>query len=252
MSRESFDDESSVEALRYGLDLGMSLIDTAEMYGAGHSEEIVSRTLADRKDPVFVASKVSPSHFAYGDVLRSAQKSLKRLRIKQIDLYQLHWPNPRIPITETMRAMEKLVNEGLIKYIGVSNFSVQQTREALQPLSKHQIVSNQVEYNLLNRSIEASILPYCQNAGITIIAYSPLAQGRISTGRGPSFRILDQTAARLGKTRSQIALGWLLSKQTVIVIPKAVSKQHLQANAETADLQLSAGDVEQLSRAFPA
>lgn len=136
------DDDRAVEALSYGLDRGMSLIDTAEMYGSGHSEEVVSRAVEGRRDSVFVASKVSPGHFAYDDVLRSAQKSLKRLRLKHMDLYQLHWPNPSVPISETMKAMEKLANDGLIRYIGVSNFSVQEVKEAQHALSKNRIVSN--------------------------------------------------------------------------------------------------------------
>src|SRR5881628_2719084 len=119
-------DEESIEALKLGLELGMTLVDTAEMYGAGHSEEVVSRALEDWRKPVFVASKVSPSHFGYDDLLRSARRSLERLRMKKMDLYQLHWPNPRTPITETMTAMEKLVGDGMARYIGVSNFSVVQ------------------------------------------------------------------------------------------------------------------------------
>jgi aryl-alcohol dehydrogenase-like predicted oxidoreductase len=123
-------DEAGIEALQLGLDLDMKFIDTAEMYGAGHSEEVVARALEGRRDRVFVASKVSPRHFAYDDVLDAARRSLKRLGLKQMDLYQLHWPNPKIPVAETMQAMEKLVKEGLTRYIGVSNFSVEQMKEA--------------------------------------------------------------------------------------------------------------------------
>src|SRR5207249_9337767 len=123
MGPDSSRDEAGIQTLRLGLGLEMKFIDTAEMYGAGHSEEVVAQALEGRRDRVFVASKVSPKHFAYDDVLAAAKRSLKRLRLKQMDLYQLHWPNPRIPISETMRAMEKLVDEGLIRHIGVSNFS---------------------------------------------------------------------------------------------------------------------------------
>src|SRR4029077_764658 len=133
-------DEASVEALRLGLDLGMNFIDTAEMYGAGHSEEVVARALEGRREQVFVASKVSPRHFAHDEVLHSARMSLKRLNRKQMDLYQLHWPNPRIPIAETMKAMEKLVKDGLVRSIGVSNFSVEQTRYLQDSLSHSKII----------------------------------------------------------------------------------------------------------------
>lgn len=244
------DDDKAVEALRYGLDQGMSLIDTAEMYGSGHSEELVSRAVEGRPDSFFVASKVSPSHFAYDDVLRSAQKSLKRLRLKQIDLYQLHWPNPNIPISETMRALEKLANDGMIRHIGVSNFSVAQMREAQEALSRHEIASNQIEYSLVERRIENDLLPFCQEEGVTVIAYSPLGQGKIPKGKGAAFEVLEEVASRLRKTRSQVALGWLLSHD-VVVIPKAIMKQHLLENAEAIHLDLSENDLERLERAFP-
>jgi len=243
-------DAKAVEALRLGLDLGMSLIDTAEMYGAGHSEEVVCRAIAGRRDSVFIASKVSPSHFAYEDVLRSARSSLKRLGIKQMDLCQLHWPNPRIPISETMMAMEKLANDGLIRYIGVSNFSVQQMREAQSAISKYEIVSNQVEYSLLERSIEADVLPYCEKEGVTVLAYSPLGQGKIPRGTGEDFKELDEVASRLGQTRSQVALSWLLHRDSVVVIPKAVKLDHVRENAQVSKLRLGKRDYERLSKAF--
>src|SRR3989442_12884378 len=137
--------EAWIEALRLGLDLEMKFIDTAEMYGAGHSEEVVARALEGRLDRVFVASKVSPRHFAYDDVLNAARRSLKRLGLKQIDLYQLHWPSSKIPIAETLKAMENLVKYSLTPYIGVNNFSVEKIREAQQSLSREKVVSNQVE-----------------------------------------------------------------------------------------------------------
>lgn len=251
MSPDSSKDSGDLEALRLGLDLGMNLIDTAEMYGSGHSEELVSKVLKEWKKPVFVASKVSPSHFRYDDVLRSARRSLDRLRMKQMDLYQLHWPNPQIPIDETMRAMEKLVQEGLVRYIGVSNFSVEQMEEAQATLSKSEIVSNQVEYSLVDRSVEEDILPFCQKEGITLIAYSPLGQGRISNGRGGGFKVIDEIAAKMEKSRSQIALNWLLRHQSVMVIPKASDKGHVSENSQAAGWKLSTENVERLDLAFP-
>ncbi len=243
-------DEEAVEALILGLELGMTLVDTAEMYGAGHSEEVVSRALDGRRERVFVASKVSPSHFAYDDVLRSAKRSLERLKIKEMDLYQLHWPNPRVPIEETMRAMEKLVRDGIIRHIGVSNFSVTQMKEAQASLSREQIVSNQVEYSLLDRSIEPDVLPYCQQEGVTVIAYSPLGKGRIPKGRGGSFKVLDEIAAKYGKSRSQVALNWLLNHESVVVIPKAIDKEHVRENAEVVGWRLSPEDSKKLATAF--
>jgi len=250
MHADSSRDSESIEALTLGLELGMTLVDTAEMYGAGHSEEVVSRALEDWRKPVFVASKVSPSHFGYDDLLRSARKSLDRLRMKKMDLYQLHWPNPRTAIAETMKAMEKLVREGTARYIGVSNFSVAQMRDAQAALSREEIVSNQVEYSLVDRTVEEEILPYCQREKLTLIAYSPLGQGRIARGRGGPFKIVDEIAARLGKSRSQVALNWLLQHESVVVIPKASDKKHVVENAAVSGWKLSTRDFQEIDKAF--
>jgi diketogulonate reductase-like aldo/keto reductase len=251
MMSNSSRDVEAVEALKLGLDLGMTLVDTAEMYGAGHSEEVVSRALEGRREKVFVASKVSPSHFAYDDVLRSAKKSLERLEVKEMDLYQLHWPNSRVPIEETMRAMEKLVRDGLTRHIGVSNFSVAQMKEAQAALSRETIASNQVEYSLVDRSIEQDLLSHCQREGMTVIAYSPLGKGRIPKGRGAPFKVLDEIAAKYGKSRSQAALSWLLEHESVVVIPKAIDKGHVRENAGVVGWKLSPEDSQKLAAAFP-
>jgi len=250
MGPDSSRDEAGIQALRLGLDLDMRFIDTAEMYGAGHSEEVVARVLEGRHDRVFVASKVSPRHFAYDDVLAAAKRSLKRLGLKQMDLYQLHWPNSRIPISETMRAMEKLVKDGLTRHIGVSNFSVEQMKEAQQSLSHEKIVSNQVEFSLVDRSVEAGIMPYCQKEGLTLIAYSPLGQGKIPRGRGSSFKVLDKVAERLGKSRNQVALNWVLQHDSVVAIPKAADTGHVRENAEVAKWKLGSEDYQRLAKAF--
>ena len=146
--------------------------------------------------------------------------------------------------------MEKLVRDGLIQYIGVSNFSVKQMEEAQQALSREQLVSNQVEYSLLDRSAEAEILPFCKKEQVTVIAYSPLAQGRIPKGKGKSFKVLDEIAASLGNTRSQVALNWLLRHESVVTIPKAISQVHIRENATAFDWTLSVKQYEQLSQAF--
>ena len=243
-------DKSSIEAIRLGLELGMNLIDTAEMYGAGHSDEVVAEALEGRRERVFVASKVSPQHFGYEDVLRSARMSLKRLNRKQMDLYQLHWPNPKIPIVETMRAMEKLVNDGIIRHIGVSNFSIEQMKEAQESLSHEKIVSNQIEYSLVDRSPENGLLQHCQKEGVTVIAYSPLGQGRIPRGHGTPFKVLDETAKSLGRSRTQIALAWVLQHDNVVAIPKAADKLHVQENAAASDWKIPHNAREKLDEAF--
>ncbi len=251
MSSDSSRDEEAVEALKLGLELGMTLIDTAEMYGGGHTEEVVSKVLKGWSGPVFVASKVSPSHFGYDDVLRSAGRSLERLKVKRMDLYQLHWPNSQIPIEETMRAMEKLVKVGMTRYIGVSNFSVEQMEEAQSALSTERIVSNQVEYSLVDRSIEGDVLRYCQREGMTVIAYSPLGKGRIPRGRGAAFNLIDEIAAEHGKSRTQVALNWVVRKEPVVTIPKAIDRKHVRENASAVGWKLTPEDLERLDKSFP-
>jgi diketogulonate reductase-like aldo/keto reductase len=245
-NRTSRDERANeLEALRRGIDLGMSLIDTAEMYGYGKSERLVAEAIRERRDEVFVATKVSPDHFHYDDMLESCEASLQRLSVKFIDLYQLHWPNPRIPIKETMRAMEQLVSQGKIRHIGVSNFSVEQTMEAQESLSKNEVVSNQVRYSLTSRSIEQSLLPYCEREKITVIAYSPL-----DTGRLPQSRIPKEMLGKYNMTAAQIMLTWVVHKETVIAIPKAAQVKHLEENAEASNIRLSADDHAQLSEIF--
>src|SRR5436309_14523877 len=167
-----------------------------------------------------------------------------------MDLYQLHWPNPRIPISETMRAMEKLVSDGLIRHNGVSKFSVDQMKEAQQSLSHEKVVSNQVEFSLIDRSVEAGILQYCQKEGLTLIAYSPLGQGKIPRGRGSSFKVLDEIAGKLGRSRNQIALNWALQHDSAVPIRMAADTDHVVANGEEVAGKLGSDDFQRLGNAF--
>ena len=251
-SRNVASDDDDLRALTFGLDLGMTLIDTAEMYASGHSEEVVARAVEYRRESVFLATKVSPEHFSSEGVLKACDRSLARLGTEYIDLYQAHWPNPRIPISETMKAMERLVREGKVRFIGISNFSVEQTREAREALSTVDVVSNQVEYSLLDRSIEPELLPYADKENITIIAYSPLARGRIATGSGRESRwsTIDKIATKYGKTRNQIALNWLITKQPVIAIPKSADLPHLKENVGSQGWKMDNEDYDLLNRTF--
>jgi diketogulonate reductase-like aldo/keto reductase len=250
-SRHLGGEENAVRALRLGIELGMSFIDTAEMYANGHSEEVVARAASEARERVFIATKVSAENLSHERVLRSCESSLKRLKTNYVDLYQVHWPNPRIPITETMKAMEQLVAEGKVRNIGVSNFSVQQTREAQDALSKVGLASNQVEYSLVERSIEGDLLPFCTEEHITIIAYSPIARGNIpSGGRGEQWRTLEDIARKYAKTRAQVALNWLIAKEPVVAIPKAANLQHVRENAGAVGWNLSREDHDTLSAAF--
>jgi diketogulonate reductase-like aldo/keto reductase len=250
-TRSEARDDEAIEALRLGLELGMRYIDTAEMYGRGHSEEVVAKAVKDEREDVFIATKVSAEHLSSEGVLKACVSSLKRLQTSYIDLYQVHWPNPRIPINETMKAMERLVEEGKVRHIGVSNFSVRQTREAQEALSKIKLASNQVEYSLLDRSIENGLLSYCEEEYITIIAYSPVARGDISrAGGGERWRILDQVASKYGRTRIQTALNWLIAKNPVVAIPKAASLEHVRENIGAVGWKLSPDDEQALNQTF--
>lgn len=239
---------SDEKSLQLGLDLGMTFIDTAESYG---SEELVGQAIRNRRD-VFVATKVSQNHLRYDSVLKACESSLKHLKISCIDLYQVHWPNPRIPISETMRAMENLADAGKIRFIGVSNFSVQQTKETQEALSKHELASNQVEYSLLDRTIERDLLTHCIREKITLIAYTPLAAGSIAQLRGGKAAMLDRIAAHYQKTRCQTAMNYLTSSLCVIAIPKAAKPDHVRENAGASGWRLSNDDRYQISQtSFP-
>ncbi len=232
-----------VEALQYGIKLGMKLIDTAEIYG---TEEIVGIAIKSfPREEVFVATKVSPNHFRYKDVIKSCNSSLERLGIKQIDLYQLHWPNPRIPIEETMRAMEKLVEEGKIRYIGVSNFSVEELIKAQEALKNNEIVSNQVEYSLLNRDIEKDLMKFCEKEKITLIAYSPFALGKMFENK-KLMDFLEKIAKKYNRNPAQIALNWLISKRQVVAIPKASNLKHLEENSQASDFNMDKKDLKDI------
>ena len=225
-----------VEPIKKAIALGAFLLDTAESYA---TEEVVGEAVRHLRNCVFIATKVSPRHFRRSDVLMAADQSLERLRTDYIDLYQLHWPNCTVPIEETMGAMEDLVDRGKIRFIGVSNFSVAELRKAQLALSKYRVVSNQVRYSLVDRSVEVDLLRYCAENKITVIAYSPLACGMNHIEEKDPCAVLSKVAALVGKTRAQVALNWCISRQNVIAIPKASSVDHVVQNCAASRWRLS-------------
>ncbi|MDV3293354.1 MAG: aldo/keto reductase [Nitrososphaerales archaeon] len=237
LSRTPAERAKQITSLKRGLELGMTLVDTAEAYGDGKAEELVGDAIRENRNAAFVATKVSPGNLHREDVLAACRKSLDRLGIRHVDLYQVHWPNPRIPIKETMGAMEKLVQEGKVRYIGVSNFSAEQTKEAREALAKNELVSNQVEYSLTNRIIESDLLPFCEREGITVIAYSPLGRGSIPVQSIPK-PIMD----RYGLSPAQVALNWVTFRESVVAIPKSARKEHTEENAGSVSVRLSQED----------
>ena len=231
-----------IAALRKGFELGINLVDTAEMYSAGRSEEVVGEAARPFRKDVFIATKVSPDNLRYDDVISACARSLQRLGTTYIDLYQVHWPNPNVPIKETMSALERLVTEGKVRHVGVSNFSVRETEEARSSLSKIDVVSNQVEYSLSARSVEENLLPYLAREKLTLIAYSPLARGRIAT------RIPSDLLARYHLTPAQAMLNWVTRDEHVVAIPKATNIGHLQENAASVSARLSDAEYQQISK----
>jgi diketogulonate reductase-like aldo/keto reductase len=240
-----------VEPLRRGIELGAFLIDTAEMY---RTEDVVGQTVKDIRKQVFIATKVSGGHLRYDEVLHAAEASLRELETDYIDLYQIHWPNSRVPIKETMRAMETLVDRGIVRYIGVSNFSVGQLHAAQVAMSKYPIVSNQVLYNLNSREIEDDLLPYCQQHNVTIIAYTPLDDGRLASKsrfrRGRGMKALEEVASQVQKTLAQVALNWCISHPHVIAIPKSDSVTRTEENCRASGWRLSPEQRQLLDEAF--
>jgi len=247
--RNADNDRRHLEALKLGIDMGMTLIDTAEVYGNGHSEEIAGRAARNMRDKIFLATKVSPENLSYNDLLQSAEESLRRLGTDYIDLFQVHWPNPGIPIEETMEGMKALKDQGKIRYVGVSNFSINELRKAQAAISPNTMVSIQVEYNLFDRTIEENILPYCEEQNLITIAYSPLDQGSVAMG-STKIEKLRSIAEKYRKSIAQIALNWLIRHPSVVVIPKAVKPDHIKANAEAADFRLSEDDFAEIGDAF--
>ncbi len=242
---DSSNDEQCISAIKEAVKLGMWHIDTAEMYSSGHAEEIVAAAIKDiPRKKVFVTTKALPSHLKHDDLIAAAEASLQRLQFEYADLYLIHWVNRTSQIKEAIAAMDELVAAGKAKQIGVSNFSTTQLKLA-QSYTDNKIVTNQVEYNLLDRSCEKELLPHCQENDIILTAYSPLAQGKLLKSK-----VLAAVAARHGKTPAQAALNWLISKKNVIAIPKATSVEHVWENAGAVGWKLAAEDLETIEKEF--
>src|SRR5437016_2978267 len=264
-------DVDSRKAMERAVDLGINLVDTAEAYGDGHSETVMARAIkAVGRDRVFIATKVGGWHLRSDDVRKACAGSLKRLGVRDIDLYQVHWPDPwsQVPLRETMKALEELHRAGKIRNIGVSNFAVRDLKEARSHLSRADITSNQVLYNMLQRAIEAEVLPYCKREGLAILAWSPIGKGILTgkyhDGKRPTDRIrsdedlfkaanlravtpLIRALRTIGrahrKTPGQVALAWLCRHQNVVPIPGAKRASQSEENAGAAGWSLSGREI---------
>ena len=244
MGERGSDRRREADALRLGLDLGMTLIDTAEMYGEGGAEEVVAEAIAGRRDEVFLVSKVYPHNASRTKLPRALEASLRRLRVERLDLYLLHWRGS-VPLSETVEAMERAREAGRIARWGVSNLDVDDLEELGAALAD--CATDQVLWNLEARGVEFALLPFCARHGMPVMAYSPVGQG----GALLRNRTLAAVAARHGVTPAQVALAFILARPGVIAIPKASSQEHLRQNAAARDLRLTEADFAELDAGFP-
>jgi len=241
--RASHADE--VAALKLGIELGMTLIDTAEMYASGGAEEVVRDAVGSARDSVYIVSKVLPSNASRAGTIRACEASLKRLGTDRLDLYLLHWRGG-VPLSETVAAFEALQATGKILHWGVSNFDVSDMEELARVAGGNAVQTNQVLYNLESRGIDFDLLPAMDDQGIPVMAYSPVAQGALAENSG-----LARIAHRHGVSAAQVALAWTLRWPGVIAIPKATQLAHVRDNRAAADLQLTAEELADLDAAFP-
>jgi diketogulonate reductase-like aldo/keto reductase len=242
---ERDDRASAIAALRRGIDLGLTHIDSAEMYGSGKVEEIVGEAIQGLRDRVFLVSKVLPSNASYAGTLQACERSLKLARTDALDCYLLHWPGSH-PLEETIRAFEKLSRDGKIRSYGVSNFDVKRMEEALRIAGKGRIACNQVLYNLGERTVEHAVLPWCEKNGIAVVAYCPI--GAQSFRSSPA---LDGIAAARRATPRQIAIAFLTRRKSVFAIPKSSAVRHVEENAAAAEIALSDDEVRRIDESLP-
>jgi len=239
-----------IAALRLGLDLGLVHVDTAEMYGDGGAEELIAEVLRGRRrQDVFLASKVLPQHASHKGTIAAAEQSLRRLGTDYLDLYLLHWRG-RHPLAETMGAMEELIRQGKIRFLGVSNFDVDDLRAAMGALGRERLACNQVLYHLGARGIERELIPFCRQNGIAVVGYTPF--GHLPAAGSAPGAVLLEIARRQGKTIRQVCLAFLTRQDNVFAIPKASRSEHVLENAGAANVELTAADIEALDRTFPA
>ena len=233
------------KALRLGIELGMTLIDTAEMYGSGGAEEVIARATEGMRDSLFIVSKVYPHNASRAGVVAACERSLKRLATDRIDLYLLHWRGS-IPLAETLEGFLRLQSDGKIRHYGVSNFDRADMAEWVALPGAGTVAADQVLYNLSRRGPEWDLVPWCRDHQVAVMAYTPLGQGHMLGNRS-----LVEIARRRGATPAQIALAWLLRQDGVIVIPKASRPEHVRENRGSLEITLADEDLAALDRAFP-
>lgn len=238
-------DSASLAALKSALETGYTHFDTAEMYAGGHAEELIARAIRElgtQREKLFITTKVMPAHLKYQDVLTACENSLRRLNMDYVDLYLIHWPGMGMRLEDTFRALNKLVRDGKVKHLGVSNFNLRLLKES-QALSETPLITNQVPYSLSDRSyVHNGVLEYCQQNDILLTAYEPVDKGRLNINR-----TLQSIADEHNATPYQIALVWLISQPRVITIPMSYNPQHIRENFESVNIELSENEFKTLS-----
>lgn len=245
------EDKKILSIIKFAVDQGINLIDTyPENHANGRSEKIVGKAVKKVRSKVFIATKFSPENSSYKKILNSCDQSLKRLGTDYVDIYQFHWPNPAIPFEQTIKALQFLIKKGKIRFVGAGNFSKMEL-SFIQSILKKNLVSLQSEYNLFERSVEQnSILSYCQKKKISLIAYSPLDQGRINNLKGKQFKLLNTLSKKYKKTFSQICLNWLTRNPQVVTIPRTLNPIHLCENIESINFDLDKMDFSLINKMF--
>jgi len=244
------DDEADIKAIKSAIDFGITHIDTAEKYAQGYAEKLVAKAIKEYdRSKLFIVSKADKLNFKYDNLLRSCENSLKRLEADYLDLYLLHAPSLEIPIKETMKAMDKLKDEGLIKNIGISNFTVKRTKEA-QAATQNQVVANQLHLNLIYREPERDgLIKYCQENDMMFIAWRPVQKGDLT--KKSKHKILDEMCEKYQKTPAQVAINWLVSQENIVTLSKMRNLKHLKENLKALDWQMEKKDIEKLYKEFP-
>jgi diketogulonate reductase-like aldo/keto reductase len=237
--------KQEIEALRLGVELGMTLVDTAEMYGEGAAEELVAEALVGERDRLFLVSKVYPHNASRQGVVQACERSLRRLKTDRLDLYLLHWRGS-VPLEETVAGFEELRRSGKIRHWGVSNFDVGDMEELLRVPAGENCAANQVLYNVTRRGPEFDLIPWMTEQRMPLMAYSPIEQGRLPRGG-----VLQRIGQKYGASPFQIALAWLLQKPDVIAIPKASSSDHVRDNHRALEIRLSPEDLDAIDAEFP-
>jgi diketogulonate reductase-like aldo/keto reductase len=247
---EKDDRRAAVQALQRGLDAGMNHVDTAEMYGDGRVEEMAGEALADRCGEVFLVSKVLPQNASRRGTVQACERSLRRLRTDHLDCYLLHWPGSH-PLRDTIAAFEELREAGKIRAWGLSNFDEEELAEAIRIAGEGKIACNQVLYYLQERAIEHAVIPFCEQHGIAVVAYSPFGSGDFPSPSSVEGKVLAEIAEARKATPRQIVLAFLLRYPSVFAIPKAASVEHAVQNAAAAEIELSEDELRRIDEAFP-